>query len=328
MGRHLVGELSRRGVKSFCVNRGKTYWNTESNPAVRADRFRDRSTYREAVRNLVLSSKHRWLGVVDFCAYEVEDIRDSLPREIFDIMPIYVFISTDSVYEVFDEIGAQVRVDETITSDESAAVTPSRDEYGWNKLLCEKYLYENKGEYCRPIFLRLPDVLGTYDDTLRLWALWLWIESGFPMKLENPKQIVSFCAAEDVAVVIVKCLTIPEVPSGPFNIACDEDQWTMTEFVKEMGCGLGIGRGRFMRLLPSVDHRNAPLDCSKARKYLEFKPTPLREVIEKCIEWFDCAKDEFHKQFEECLCKLPRQVRSEYCHKMGLSTPSSSSDSD
>lgn len=314
MGRHLVKLLRESSITPICINRGRIYWGEVYDPIVKVDRFRDRHQYKEAVRNVIQSSEYNWLGIVDFCAYKPKDIEESLPDEIFDLLPVYVFISTDSVYEVFDEIGSLDIVTERAT-DELSSISRSRDSYGWKKLKCEEYL-KSVGRKCRKIFLRLPDVLGEFDDTYRLWGLKLWIDSGIPMRVSerNLTQKVSFCYAGDVAKMIVKSLFSSQA-KGPYNIACDLDQCEMGKFLSFLAGekeGILGDDGPIMSLLPSVDHRRGGLDCSRARLDLEFEPTPLPIVISKCVEWFKFAQIEYPLEYREAIKNLPKNVSQFY----------------
>jgi nucleoside-diphosphate-sugar epimerase len=54
-----------------------------------------------------------------------------------------------------------------------------REEYGHDKLKCEEYLrsHSSSNDYMSFPFvvLRLPDVIGPYDSTSRLWAYIRWL---------------------------------------------------------------------------------------------------------------------------------------------------------
>ena len=309
IGRHFVLLLEQAGITPVCINRGNLYWGDPRSPAAVGDRFRNRRGYCESIRRLISDTGSKWLGVVDFCAYEPRDITESLPVELFSIMPVYIFISTDSVYEVCEQIDQVALVGETVTG--WMNTIPCRDQYGWQKLECEKTL---TSQPCRSVFLRLPDVLGEFDDTYRLWGLWLWVKSGLAMKIENPtNQIVSFCYAKDVAKILVDILTRFFNAAGAFNIACDEDQWTISKFVETVAKGDRVkSGGHRMRLLPSVDFRRAALDCSRARNELGFNPTPLVDVLRKMDDWFSTAEEQFKTEFIECIRDLPRRVSRFY----------------
>lgn len=61
--------------------------------------------------------------------------------------------------------------------------TKIADKYGYDKLKCELYLARRKP--VPYVNLRLPDVLGPYENTNRYWCLMKWIqESGrYPLEL-------------------------------------------------------------------------------------------------------------------------------------------------
>jgi nucleoside-diphosphate-sugar epimerase len=80
---------------------------------------------------------------------------------------------------------------------------------------CELYLRR-----VRPlpfVCLRLPDVIGPYDNTERFWCTVRWIrESGkYPMPITADEENIklSFVDSLSVAAQIVKLITLEEVPS-------------------------------------------------------------------------------------------------------------------
>lgn len=46
-----------------------------------------------------------------------------------------------------------------------------RDAYGFEKLTCENLLLKHWGETRKYLILRLPDVIGPYDDSGRFWKI-------------------------------------------------------------------------------------------------------------------------------------------------------------
>merc|ERR1712167_507038 len=56
------------------------------------------------------------------------------------------------------------------------------DSYGDGKMEAEEALArgleEQEALCCRSVSLRLPDVIGPFDDTYRLWAYWHWLHAG------------------------------------------------------------------------------------------------------------------------------------------------------
>lgn len=92
------------------------------------------------------------------------------------------------------------------------------DAYGHNKLRAEEYLNShcyNRNESFAYVNLRLPDVLGPYDGTVRYWAYLKWFKNmeWWPVHFENIHAVrpLSFVASEDVAALIVTFLDKIEV---------------------------------------------------------------------------------------------------------------------
>ncbi|CAK0887347.1 unnamed protein product [Prorocentrum cordatum] len=137
----------------------------------------------------------KWDLVADFSAYDGSDIRASVKGLRTDFR-IYAYISSDSVYEVGRWAGEKwkpgarpggsgpLRVTEEMgTRPEEREVMESlnkADGYGHGKLEAEEELLAGvpQDSDCQLVFLRLPDVIGPYDGTLRLWAYWHWLRAG------------------------------------------------------------------------------------------------------------------------------------------------------
>merc|ERR1712039_345258 len=104
------------------------------------------------------------------------------------------YISSDSIYEVSTCAAEKWKADKfskqgkDVSVTEDAGLRPrdkaqqetmgNADSYGHGKLEAEEVLAEKLPDGCRSISLRLPDVIGPYDDTLRLWAYWHWLRAG------------------------------------------------------------------------------------------------------------------------------------------------------
>ena len=86
------------------------------------------------------------------------------------------------------------------------------DSYGFEKLEAEYILKRAAlaNERMRYLILRLPDVIGPFDDSGRFWAylLWLPLHRDAPLQLDNGDQTkpLSFVFSEDVVDVIMGVL--------------------------------------------------------------------------------------------------------------------------
>lgn len=88
------------------------------------------------------------------------------------------------------------------------------DTYGHNKLRAEEYLRSHcldTEEGFPFICLRLPDVIGPYDGTVRYWAYlkWLSLMNWWPIHYEPIHRVrpLSFVSSEDVTLLIVDILS-------------------------------------------------------------------------------------------------------------------------
>mmetsp|Transcript_135584 Transcript_135584/g.433762 ORF Transcript_135584/g.433762 Transcript_135584/m.433762 type:complete len:450 (-) Transcript_135584:118-1467(-) len=215
MGRALVERLVARPARLCVVNRGRTYWGTDDPSCGKAARLmadrRDAKAFAtaldEATRRLG-GSAPRWDLVADFSAFNGPDIRAALDglQGRFDR---YVYISSDSVYEVSAWAGecwlprptAVPHAPLVVEGDSERPAEGSRrralkraDGYGDGKLEAEEALAAGLAEHSGSgpgLALRLPDVIGPFDDTLRLWAFWHWLQAGpqEPPQVHDPRSV-------------------------------------------------------------------------------------------------------------------------------------------
>jgi hypothetical protein len=297
MGRQFVEKMKESQVRVFTVNRGRTYWCVPGNPSVKADR-RNRSDYKEKISQFISGvSDVAWLGVVDFCAFKPKDVEDSLPAVLFDpkIFPVYIFISTDSVYEVIPGIdGFGGPIVESLTDKfGDGELMKDRDKYGFKKLLTERSLFKRSPMDQSLICLRLPDVLGQFDDTDRFFKYVLAIEKGLPaIQTPDKNRLVSFVYVGDIVDSLAKALndaSRKKVVRESINLACKE-QGNMEAFLACIGSALReeklVLSPKGKSWLPSVEQRHQCLCLEKAKSLLGFEPTRLESVIRQTVDWF------------------------------------------
>jgi nucleoside-diphosphate-sugar epimerase len=93
-----------------------------------------------------------------------------------------------------------------------------------DKLKCEIYLQRRK--HVPYINLRLPDVLGPYDNTNRYWCLLEWIKQSnkhpVEVNLKDQTSKLSFVYSKDIAVLIYNLITNRNTVDKyrSYNIAC------------------------------------------------------------------------------------------------------------
>ena len=153
--------------------------------------FGDRDDHLEFAKLLSYISKKvgiveggdkKWDLVIDFCAYLRKEVK-SVIRGLSKRLELYVLISSDSIYDVCDEKireGPPKETDDIRPHSEKEIQKLADDEdYGHDKLRCEEYLRSHVADIKEGfpfVCLRLPDVIGPYDSTGRLYAYFLWLK--------------------------------------------------------------------------------------------------------------------------------------------------------
>ncbi|CAK0887349.1 unnamed protein product [Prorocentrum cordatum] len=315
----------------------------------------------------------KWDLVADFSAYDGSDIRASVKGLRTDFR-IYAYISSDSVYEVGRWAGEKwkpgarpggsgpLRVTEEMgTRPEEREVMESlnkADGYGHGKLEAEEELLAGvpQDSDCQLVFLRLPDVIGPYDGTLRLWAYWHWLRAGdvgapppqvqaYKRKKEDPSGVPSevdpdpplaLVFSQDVARFMASLLDRPP-PQGQradaVNLCC-EQQVPLSGVLQLLSDASTVPRKR-PRLapvkspktyLPSVD-RPWPLDVRRAQEVYGFQPTPLEEVLRSCAAFFEEGCRRFPDQARRAAKKLPDGAADMALRQAGLDRHGADSDS-
>lgn len=352
----LIELIEKFNLEIYIVNRGRSYWNysfynlIKLQPKIKhfiADR--EDSVEFEKILELVLNSQDNIIfdHIVDFSCYRKCHSRQLLTK-LQNSFKNYIFISTDSTYNA-SEI-ALIRSDEYFTKNENPNLIletdimllegennkhqyKHRDSYGYNKIKCEmeikrifKY-YDLNSKGCTYIFLRLPDVIGTYDESLRIWNYIEWIKLSYFKKLELDNidliRKLSFVEKDDVVQLILKIILEYDKFSSKlndeFNLSFDESL-TLLEFLKILSGILNINEDFYeikenpiANYYPSVTI--GAIDNSKAKKVLEFNPSPLIESLKKCVLFFEYVlknRNEYKTEYDEFLEYLPKKIKQEF----------------
>ncbi|XP_064651106.1 uncharacterized protein LOC135502313 [Lineus longissimus] len=341
-GNGLIGAAVTEALVSFgydvtLTNRGTWYWDTDRTikPFVRqiyCDRysvFMMAGTIARECPDLVefVESVDRFEAVVDFSAYDVAVVTQAL--EILESkVGVYVYISSDSVYEVCDK-------HHTDPTRETDAVRPDdmtrreelnkADDYGNKKLLCEEELIRANLAGGPPyVFLRLPDVIGARDNTDRWWIYQLWAKLAKHMgkPVTHPTflkhQQLGMVFSEDVGQAVVKILGKND-PNLLYNKAYNlafEEHMTLPELIAEIGRNIGVGevpmeidpKDYAYYLFPSV--KKGPVDITLAKTAFDFSPTPLKVAIKAAADFYEMAiRDEKYEKYRKrILGKLGKDV--------------------
>lgn len=297
MGKALVEDLLSQQVRVCTVTRGRKHWGTDDPSGGRTARIlADRNDIEIFAQRLEEATKclgRPWDMVADFSAFDANDISASL-KGLGSQFKLYVYISSDSIYEVsaWASESWKARPADCVTED--VGVRPAdkdqqrklngKDSYGHEKLEGEEVLEKGLPAGCRCVSLRLPDVVGPFDGTLRLWAYWHWLragEQGAPppqvlsykrkakrARTENshggnrelevevpPNPLLSFVYSRDVARFMVSLLMAPSPPSAApsydaVNLGCLE-QVPLSELLCRLSAASGLQVKERPRLAPS-----------------------------------------------------------------------------
>lgn len=226
-------------------------------------------------------------------------------------MDRYIYISTDSVYEVCKEPShGGPSKEEDAQRPENHNVRQAfatRDSYGHEKLAGEEVLQrEHEQRGLQYLIVRLPDVIGPRDNTNRFWIYFLLLQ--FHDVISRPvdlppvvqKKSLSFVLASDVAQLLSNLpLWSGDVYNQAYNLAFKETI-NLEGFLLLIAKHLGIANISFDRTnergsyyYPSVSR--GPIDVSKAEKSLQWTPQKLEEGVKATVRFYHFAmrSDEF-----------------------------------
>eukprot|EP01006_Ploeotia_vitrea_P027863 TRINITY_DN60648_c0_g1_i1.p1 TRINITY_DN60648_c0_g1~~TRINITY_DN60648_c0_g1_i1.p1 ORF type:complete len:391 (+),score=34.14 TRINITY_DN60648_c0_g1_i1:41-1213(+) len=230
MGIHITELLlSTNQFSVTLLNRGKQYWR---NPLAKySDQIAHLKCDRHKTEKFIacLQTQPRWDVVIDMCCYKRHEMEPTI-QGLTGRVGVYIFITTDSVYEACRSLAHDGTPPEQAWKEEdSVRPSPSpdseeykalakRDSYGHHKLVCEEMLLANP--QFPAVRLRLPDVFGPYDQTDRFWTylLWMKISHRSPIHLTEKarKQPLSFIYSTDVANVVLKVIQLWNSPNPQF----------------------------------------------------------------------------------------------------------------
>lgn len=308
------------------VNRGNWYWDSAFNVRPHTRQIScDRAQALEKCAKLkeFIANSEGLDAIIDFSAYHPQNIDDAL-KLVSGKAGFYVYISTDSVYEVCEKnhTGPSLETDAVRPSSPKRQAELERtDSYGHNKLACEEVLDKHRREGYGPpyISLRLPDVVGPRDSTYRWWIYQLWmrlrpfLEKDVTVPARVFDQPMSLVYVEDVAQTIFQLVqsrskylygSSPSPPGPPldqaYNLAMHETP-TLYQLLKDIREELNLsdsviiktdGGEETMQLFPSV--RAGPVNISKAVNYLGWIPTDYRTVVKETVGFYEGAISTVH----------------------------------
>ncbi len=185
------------------------------------------------------------------------------------------------------------------------------------------------------IFLRLPDVIGPFDESFRVWSYLEWIKNSHvhPVEFEKVDTVrkLSFVARDDVNETILNLIFNfpPEktrsLLNNAYNLAFDEII-TLKEFVDVLFFLLAeknsalVSKGYFYFVtddwaktyLPSVTC--GPVSNAKAKHCGLFqKRKEFVDYLRETVAFFEEEANKHEKEFSEMVSDLPKELRSFYC---------------
>jgi nucleoside-diphosphate-sugar epimerase len=366
MGRALVNRLLDANFRVVVCNRGRKYWGTRDPSNGRVCRIvadrRKTSVYAERIRDMTTLMGKDWNIVADFCGFEAKDVQCSL-QGLDGRFGLYTFISSDSVYEVCELPANISEISESMSIRPADPSEQKRlrkaDDYGDGKLACEEVLKqftESRVAAGHPppciVALRLPDVIGAYDDTHRLFAYYWWIvlhlDEGFAPLAVSDSDVnipIAVVFSDDVAATIAAFGSSGSSAKPGFHaiqIGCAE-QMPLANFLQYFASAISsrwphasmpgvfncnVQQGRCRTFLPSVE-RKCALSFSRAQQ-IGFTPTPLMQVLTHCAEFFNFAMSHHPTEAFEAIGKLPKSLRKRIMRRhwvlpaKGLKAPNAS----
>uniref|UniRef100_A0A915L5T5 NAD-dependent epimerase/dehydratase domain-containing protein n=1 Tax=Romanomermis culicivorax TaxID=13658 RepID=A0A915L5T5_ROMCU len=361
IGSHIVEKLIENRHKITLINRNHWPWDTST--TIRSKVFRnfilDRLDMNSAenFRNQVINDRITSAGnqnipfdlVIDLSAYTLSAL-----KPFYDILvenrlcKLYVFVSTDSVYEV-----CQIDRRSNQFLKETDAIRPTNiseaekmnalDSYGHRKLQIEEFLRrrESSKNGLPYLILRLPDVLGERDSTKRWWKYQMWIEN-FRL-LDTPIVIpdfarnlkTSYVYVKDVAKLVALICEYPKaqiqsskIIDKVYNFAYPEAK-SLTELLVHINQATNVRRVDMTKAsdahqtkdntfyFPSVTL--GALDISAfGKNFPNFVFTPWEEMVHNIAGFYKKSSKDFPRERDETASSLCRDIGVEFdvCNKL------------
>lgn len=355
MGLNLVEKLVQKnekenlGLRLYIVNRGNVYWDGLFYDLIKDKEFvkhfkADRNDQDSFIKILITiqqeetALKKQFDYIIDFSCYKKSQL------EFLQLIEFkyFIFTSSDSTYnaspialERDDDFFLNKNSNCKELNEDYANLTEDkevknklkrRDSYGFEKLECEIELKNifSKLTGKNYIAFRLPDVIGSYDESYRLWYYMEWLKYSplYPVEMEEVDTVrkLSFVLKGDVVQTIMRIifdssLNKENVMNQVYNLACVENM-TLMEVLAFTADKIGVKFDykiveRAHTYYPSVTF--GPIDCSKAIKLLGFKPKSLLDSLNEEIDFFSYVgsikNQQFTQEYKEMLEDLPKEIK-------------------
>ncbi|CAF0896663.1 unnamed protein product [Adineta steineri] len=263
------------------------------------------------------------------CAYDSDVVKDAL-KALEGRIKLYVYISTDSVYEVClptsNSLSSEIDSIRPTNTDEYERLR-RKDSYGHKKLKIEEYLSQwqsKSNDNWFYVILRLPDVLGPRDSTDRWWFYQMWIQ--FYTSIQKTLEIStnlrsSYVYVNDVARYLTHILSITFLDSSTIfynqilNIGCTEivsinDLLSM--IIDELNLNIlhipiKYNPNTEADLFPSVTRGGINISKALSNQF-NWKPTPLKQVVRETIQWYNDAYEHYPNERSTMVKRIRRTL--------------------
>lgn len=245
---------------------------------------------------------------------------------------LYVFISSDSIYDVCDpKIRREDFIKEThsIRPENEKMIEELNDdeEYGNDKLKCEEYLISHVNlEEFPYVCLRLPDVIGPFDRSGRFWAYMKWIAENQKSPVHINKysnlRLLSLVYSQDVINLLMQLLerirtkdeVIGRISGQSFNI-CFDQHTTLLNLINLIAQNMKVENLKFLDenelvrpgkfFYPSVEC--GPISNQKAKEMLGFQSSSLDEAVKTTVQFFK-SHEEFYPENKKATEKFHEAI--------------------
>jgi len=285
VGRLLIEHLLQNDLSTITMlNRGDSENPFESNERVKHVKV-DRHFGEEHEFEKVLEGLGYMDVVIDFSALHGVHLVDVVKR-LGGKIGHYIFISCGTVY-YFDPLAGsgQKLKEKPLKTPEEASIESielegkfGKDLYiSQGKLSAENFLLDmwKKNKFPATI-LRLPDIVGPYDNKGRHLAIQLSLTRDQPIGIKGSQKFSVIWAKDVVSAINETIEEGPKTLGKILNIAGDEEITTQ-EYAEKIGAELKLTPkfdSKRMALLPSI--KSGPLDNGFAKRLLNnWYPTPI-----------------------------------------------------
>lgn len=256
----------------------------------------DRMNEREKFRQILAESNFH--VIVDYWAMTPDHVQDVIDGTAGTELQSYIFISTNMVYkggpEAFDVRNNHWLKEYDVDVVEYAKYCP--DSYGGRKVFCEALLKKAHDKSGFPYTaLRMPSVIGPQADW-RWSKLQEWVAKGNPIDphggVGNQFRIVY---SGDVGKACYLIATHTAKTAGQAINFCQDETPTYAEFLECLSSCLGVtttpaSGGETVKTITEVSpfsnyEGQWILDTTKAQTLLGWKTTPMKEWMQKTVDW-------------------------------------------